>query len=134
MLNFFPELLPFGLISATIIRIVVGSVLFYFGILSISTKKEIVSERLNNFKYPAPKFFTFLISIIGIITGSFLIAGFATQIVAIIAIYLFLNLIFIDSGEKNIFGQTKLFYISMILISITLIFSGAGFWAIDLPL
>lgn len=120
--------------SATIIRILVGGILLYFGLLSLSTKRGVVAERLDTFRYPFPKFFTFLISLIGVVTGSFLLAGFATQITAIVAIYLFINLVFIDSGEKRIFGQTILFYISMILISATLILSGAGFWSIDIPL
>ena len=75
-----------------------------------------------------------ILGIIEIVTGGFLVAGFLTQVVAIIAAYLFLNVSLIDNNEPKIFNQGRLFYVIMILISLTLLFSGAGLFALDLPL
>jgi uncharacterized membrane protein YphA (DoxX/SURF4 family) len=63
-----------------------------------------------------------------------LVVGFLTQGAAIVAAYIFVNLAIVDDKDDRIFGQTGLFYLIMIAASVSLLFSGAGFWAIDLPL
>lgn len=134
MLNTFPDLLSFGLLAPTIIRLCVGFVLIYFSLLTLSKLNKKVAQKLDEYKYPAPKFMTFLIGIVGVVSGSFIIAGFFTQVSALVTIYLLLNLSIIDSGDSKIFGQSTIFYIILILITTTLLFSGAGFLAFDLPL
>lgn len=69
-----------------------------------------------------------------IVSGGFLIAGFLTQAVAIIAAYLFLNLSLLDSGKMKILNQSCLFYVVIIILSLSLLVSGAGLFAFDLPL
>ncbi len=141
MLSIFPELLPYGFFSATIIRIVIGFVLVFFGALTLFKKRKIFSQKLISFKYPFPFAVTWLIGSLEIFIGSFLILGFLTQIISIIAIYLFINIGIIDSkgsvsglNNEKVFGFSWLLYSVLIVISLSLLFSGAGFLAIDLPI
>lgn len=134
MLNIFPDLLTYGLVSATIVRLIVGFVLIKFGISTISTHRKAAIKKLIENKYPSPETMVWILGFIKIITGAFLIFGFLTQVATLVAAYIFLNLLIIDDQEDEIFKQTDLFYLIMILLSVSLLFSGAGFFAMDLPL
>lgn len=148
MLSVFPALLTFGLFSATIIRVIVGGTLLYFGVLTLTSKRKKLALKLSDNKYPAPRFVTGATGIINVIVGGFLIVGFLTQVSALVAAYGFLNLAIFDGKKKigagtdsgvssvagSIFGQSALFHTVLIFVSLTLLFSGAGFLAIDLPI
>lgn len=134
MLSIFPGLLPYGLLSATIIRITIGLVILIFGILTLFSKREKISKKLMSRGYPLANFIPWPVGIVQCITGGFLIIGFLTQVAAIVVAYLFIDLMLIDKGGEKIFKQGNLFYIVMILISLSLLFSGAGAFAVDLPL
>lgn len=88
---------------------------------------------INN-NYPLGYIAPWVFGLSGFITGGLLIIGFLTQIAAIISAYIFLNLSIIENKEKEIFGQSNLLYIVMIIISLSLLLSGPGIFAIDLPL
>ena len=134
MLNTFPNLLPYGLFATTIIRLVIGFVLVYIGILTLSSRRQLLSQKLSLYKYPFENFVPWPLGIIEIITGGCLIIGLLTQISSLVAIYLFLSLLVIDLGKNKVFDQSTIFYIILILVSISLLFSGAGFLSVDLPL
>lgn len=134
MLNIFPDLLTYGLVSATLLRVIVGFVLIRFGFSTLLKNKRLAMEKLVENKYPSPGLMVWVLGILKIITGAFLIMGLLTQGAALVAAYIFVNLLIIDDTDDRIFGQTPLFYLVMIVISISLLFSGAGFFAIDLPL
>jgi uncharacterized membrane protein YphA (DoxX/SURF4 family) len=136
MLSIFPDLLPFGGFAPMIIRLVVGGVILFFGALTVSSKRKISLKKLTENNYPAPNFMVWALGLIKIIVGLFLIAGFITQISAIIAAYFFLNLAIIESKDEKtkIFNQSTLTYTLLIATSLSLLFSGAGFFAMDLPL
>ncbi len=134
MLSIFPELLPYGLLAPTIVRIIIGVVLVIFGLVTLFTGRAKISKKLSESKYPFANFVPWPLGIILLVTGGFLIVGFLTQVVAIVGAYLFFNLMLIDRGSEKIFHQGNIFYIAMILISLSLLFSGAGAFAVDLPL
>lgn len=134
MLSIFPGLLPYGLLSATIIRITVGLVILLFGTLTLFYHREKISKKLLSRGYPLANFIPWPVGIVQILTGGFLIIGFLTQASAIVVAYLFIDLMLIDTGKEKIFKQGNLFYVAMILISLSLLFSGAGAFAVDLPL
>jgi uncharacterized membrane protein YphA (DoxX/SURF4 family) len=136
MLSIFPGLLPFGGFAPLIIRIVIGIILVIFGLQIFSKKRKKVVAKLDENNYPAPKAMIFILGTAKIITGAFMIAGFITQVAAIISAYFFLNMAILESDDdKNkIFDQSMMTYLILIAISLSLLFSGAGFFAIDLPL
>jgi len=141
MLSIFPELLPFALFTPTIIRVVIGFVLVYLGVLTLFKKRKIFTQKLISFKYPFPFVMVWFIGVLEICIGCLLIIGLLMQAIVMVAAYLFINIGIIDSkgrvsnlDDDKIFGFSWLLYVVLIIISISLIFSGAGFLAIDLPI
>jgi uncharacterized membrane protein YphA (DoxX/SURF4 family) len=134
MLSIFPELLGFSFIGATIVRISVGLVLLYIGLMTTGVKKISYTTEMKVRNYPLFNLLPFIFGVVEIVTGVFLIAGFLTQLMALIGIYIFINLIFIEKHIGRVFDYPNLFYISMILVSFSILFLGPGILAFDLPL
>ena len=71
------------------------------------------------------------------ITGIFLIAGFLTQIAGIAGVLIAIDALFAKLLYKDldkVIKYSRMFYILILITSLSLIFSGAGAFAIDLPL
>jgi uncharacterized membrane protein YphA (DoxX/SURF4 family) len=134
MFSIFPSLLTFSLLSTTIIRITIGVILIGFGIACLFNKRTIIRQKMIMSGYPFPRIIPSILGILSAICGCLLVTGFLTQIMAIVAAYVFLNLWVVDKGEVKIFGQSLLFYWVLIIFSMSLILSGAGLFAFDLPL
>lgn len=134
MLSIFPELFPYSLVGVTLIRLVLGGVLFYIGLMTTGVKKVSYKVEMQTHNYPFANIIPIVFGIVEIITGLFLIAGFLTQLMVLIAIYIFVNLIFIEKHVGRVFDYPNIFYISMIFVSLALLFLGPGLFAVDLPL
>jgi len=134
MLSIFPQLLPFTLLGIFIVRIIIGLVVFYLAYQTLFTKRQIFIKKLNSVNHPFAKGSVVIIGLSTLISSSFMIVGFLTQISSLVCGYLLLNLMILDSGKEKVLGQTKLFYITISIICLSFLFLGAGFFAVDLPL
>ncbi len=134
MLSVFPELLNYDLVGITLIRILAGLVVLYIGLITISTKRPLYTSEMHLKNHPFAEFWPWVFGIIEVLTGLFLLVGFLTQIMAIIAGYLFINLGFIEKNIGKVLNQSTLFFFVMTLVSISILFIGPGLFSIDLPL
>jgi uncharacterized membrane protein YphA (DoxX/SURF4 family) len=134
MLSIFPELFAFEFVGVTLVRLAVGIVLLYIGLMTTGIKKTEYSNNMKVRNYPLSNVIPLIFGVVEIITGVFLIAGFLTQLMTVIGIYIFINLIFIEKHIGRVFDYANLFYFVMILISISVLFLGPGIFAFDLPL
>lgn len=134
MLNTFPELLNFGLLAPTIIRLILAIILLVLGYETIFKKRLSFCLYFKAKEYPLAAFLPWKLGIAEIITGIFLFFGFFTQIASIVSMYLFFTLLYIENRDEKILPHTSTFYLVMIFVSATLLFSGAGIFAVDLPL
>ena len=137
MLNIFPDLLFLQLLSPFMLRIAVGIMLFWIGYSYMFRDRETVVAQLSS-KWPksAPYFVPFG-GVFYIVTGIFLIAGLYTQGAAIAGILIAIDALFVKFLYKDldkVAEYSKMFYILILIISLSLLFSGAGAFAIDLPL
>mgnify|MGYP001946650287 FL=1 len=137
MLNIFPDLLFLQLLSPFMLRIAVGIMLFWIGYSYLLRDRETVVAQLSS-KWPkcAPYFVPFG-GVFYMITGIFLIAGLYTQGAAIAGILIAIDALFVKFLYKDldkVAEYSKMFYILILIISLSLLFSGAGAFAIDLPL
>ncbi len=122
MLNTFPDLLNFSFIAPFILRVVIGSYFIKQAYIELKVHKKRVTNIPNSLR---------IISAFG---GILLIVGFLTQITSFVLI-LIVAIGIIKRIYKNKLEEDKLdFYILLIAILITLLITGAGFCAIDLPL
>src|SRR3989344_8392904 len=114
MLSMFGDLLTFSLLAPFIIRLFLG---LYFVLWGWSLLRKPAEGSL--FK----KYFLSAISLVG---GIFVAVGFLTQIATLFLMILSLYLAKRDSNRVT--------FILLFAMALSLLFSGAGFFAFDLPL
>lgn len=132
MLSIFPDLLTYNLLGITIVRLVLGFLGVYLGFVILS-KKNKLTEFVTSLKFPMAEVIPWILSIVFIISGGMLIIGLYTQVVCVVLAYLLLKLMITDLWSRGIFGNSIMFYLGFILISLSLLFLGPGAFAFDLP-
>lgn len=120
MLNTFPFLLSFGLIAPFIIRITIGLFFLFSGSKGFRVLDGSLSQKI--------------LSVVEIIGGLFLIAGFLTQISAFFIFVISLIRIFTIRKNSERGQYDTWLYVLLAITSLSLVFAGAGFFAIDKPL
>lgn len=137
MLNVFPDLLFLQLLAPFLIRVAVGAMFIWIGYSYIFRDREAIAAQLST-KWPKlGPFSIWFGGIFEMITGMFLIVGFLTQIAAIIGMLIAIDALFVKWLYKDLDKVTKysrMFYILILITSLSLLFSGAGAFAFDLPL
>lgn len=134
MISPFPELFAFGWFAPTIIRLVLGIFFVRFGILKLRSEK---SEKLTFFElagFPRAHMFLLISAWVEIIGGLMLIAGLYTQIAAIILSMFMFGAVFIKWRKPELLKNDAEFYVLLLAATATLIISGAGAFAFDIPL
>lgn len=116
-LSTFPFLLTFVLISPLLLRLSVGILRLLSGIEKI--KKEKVGK---------------IFSIIQIFSSIFIIIGLYSQINALIALAIIGVDFFKERKQGNLSRERNALTVLMSIILISILFSGPGFFAFDLPL
>ncbi|MEK7552470.1 MAG: DoxX family protein [Patescibacteria group bacterium] len=132
MLNPFPELLSFGLIAPFILRIILGYLFINVGYLKITSEKKRWQSFFEGIKLKPASFFVKFFGFVEIIAGVMLVIGLFTQITALILAILTFGELYIEFKEESLLKRNLVFYLLIFTISLSLIFSGAGFFAFDL--
>ena len=133
MLNPFPDLLSLSFFAPFLLRVGLGSLLFLFGFIRLSGKRETYLERFMDRWPRSGKIRLFSLGGTEIIVGFLFIVGFYTQIAALISIAMALTLLFIKK-TRMLTGNSKLLYFLIFIVSLSLLISGAGALAFDVPL
>jgi uncharacterized membrane protein YphA (DoxX/SURF4 family) len=114
-LTLFPQLLTFQLIAPTLLRLTIGIILIFIG-------KERFSKK---FKWS---------SVIYVLSGILLILGLYTQAAAIAGIVMIKFDFWIDKKSRSTSKEHWLLYVLATTVLFSLMFTGPGFLAFDLPL
>ena len=114
-LTTFPRLLDFILLAPFLLRVTVGILRLLAGV--VRYKK-------------GPKW----ISLIYVVSSVFIIVGLYTQISALVAIVLIFFDYYMEKKVGEVAREKKALAILMTIVLISLLFTGPGFWAFDLPL
>lgn len=126
-LSLFPELLSFSIIAVALLRIVTG---LYFLDLGLQELKK--SPHATE---PAP--LTYLVvrvqALAKIAAGFFLVVGLYTQGAALAGVVLSLLALESSLGRSRTTGGGKV-YLLLCVLSLALLFLGAGAFAVDMPL
>jgi uncharacterized membrane protein YphA (DoxX/SURF4 family) len=122
MLAIFPSLLTYQQAAPFIIRVVLGVTLAWFGYRKIIKKGD--SSGSNSMSY----------GVVEVFLGLLLVIGLYTQLAAALnAIILVIKLGF-KAKEGKLMNDGVNYYIILLAMAISLLFTGAGFWAFDKPL
>lgn len=132
--NIFPELFAFSLLAPLILRVILGFIFLNLGSLKLSKERPgwIASFNLLNIR-PAG-FFTGLLGVIEVVGGFLLIVGAYTQITALILAVIALAELFIEYREESLLKRDFVFYLLLAAICLSLLLTGAGLFAVDIPL
>jgi uncharacterized membrane protein YphA (DoxX/SURF4 family) len=121
-LSLFPVLLSYQQLAPFLIRIVLGVTLAYFGYHKILGKGQ--SSGSNSKTYGG----------IEVIVAIFLIIGLWTQLAALLNAAILIIKLGFKIKEKKFLSDGINYYVLLLTMAISLIFTGAGFLAIDYPL
>jgi putative oxidoreductase len=134
MLNPFPELLSFTLMAPLLIRVAVGVFFISFGWNKLTKEREHRSSFFDSIGLRPAGVYVTLLGLLQIIIGVCLIIGFFTQVAAILAtVIMFVSYIIKVRHPEMLFNTTSI-YALLFIMALTLVFTGAGLFAIDLPL
>ncbi len=133
MLNPFPDLLVYGILAPLVIRLAVGAALLYLSVEHFRNRKDIaalLSPMVGRFSRGAGFYF----AVVEAFAGALLVAGAWTQIAALVAIVLAVKSLLLRSRLSPLAPFSRSTYLLIIAMSASLLLSGAGALAFDLPL
>lgn len=117
MLNPFPELLIYSTLAPFILRVVLGFIYLDLGIL--------------NFKKSG---YTKLLGVVEVAGAIMLFLGMYTQIAALLFVIIGGASLYVEYKDADLLKRDIVFYLLVLAISISLLLSGAGAYAKDIPL
>lgn len=132
--NTFPDLLTYGFFSPFILRVVLGYIFINLGYLKLSKETERWKLFFESIHLKPVKIFTYISALIEIIGGIMLILGFYTQITALAFAIITFGELYVEFKVDTLLKRNLVFYLLIFAISVSLLLTGAGFMAMDLPL
>ena len=134
MLNPFPELLDFGILAPTIIRVAIAVFFISFGWNKLTKEREHKATFFESIGLRPAGVYVTLLGIFQLIAGAFLIVGLFTQVIAIICATISLVSYIIKKRHPEMLFTPASVYSLLFIMALSLVFTGAGLPAIDLPL
>lgn len=131
ILNTFPNLLTFSILSPFILRVVLGLIAVNLGRLKLTSEKRAWRELFETIHFQPAEYFVKGIAAIEIIGGLSILFGAYTQISAIVFSIVFFCEAVLEYREEDLEKRNLSFYILMFAISLSLVFLGAGAFAFD---
>jgi hypothetical protein len=133
MLNPFPQLLVFGFFAPTLLRVAVAITQWYIAYALFQNKKEIIATTLPIVGKPGEWMCWLAVLITGLI-GVALFFGWETQWAAILGVVIALKHGIGARRYHAIVPLSRSTYVLLGIICLSLLVTGAGALAIDLPL
>jgi putative oxidoreductase len=134
MLNIFPDLLNYALLGPLILRVAIGLIFLELGALKFKSEKQRWMASFETLGIRPADFFVVLYGLLQIIGGALLIIGLWTQVAAL-AFVIFTGIeLYIEWKAREILKRDFVFYTLLFVISISILLTGAGAFALDLPL
>jgi uncharacterized membrane protein YphA (DoxX/SURF4 family) len=134
MLNTFPSLLTYSWYAPLILRLVLGLILVDLGILKFRGERKDWITTFAAYKIRPAHLWVSLYGLLEIVGGAFLIFGFLTQVAALAFVLLSGIEFYIEYTEGAVLKRDIVFYILVFAIARSLLLTGAGAFARDLPL
>lgn len=134
MLNPFPELLNYALLAPFLLRLVVGVIFIDLGLLKFRAEKERWLASFETLGLRPADLLLPLYALLQIVGGLMLLAGAWTQVAALMFVIFTGAELYVEWKARDILKRDMTFYILVFVISVSLLLTGAGAFAIDLPL
>ena len=129
----FPDLFSLIFFAPFLLRVGLGTLLFLFGFIRLSGRRHVYLKRFRERWPELGEVLLFSLGGIEIVVGILFILGFYTQIAALVSMAMALLLLF-RQNTRMISGNNKPMYFLIFMVSLSLLISGAGAFAFDIPL
>lgn len=134
MLNPFPELLTYSMLGPFVLRVLLALIFIDLGSLKFRSEKEGWRASFETLGLRPTDVFVPLYALLQIIGGLMLLTGFWTQVAAL-AFVIFSGIeLYVEWQAREILKRDMVFYLLIFAISLSLLLTGAGAYAIDIPL
>jgi len=134
MLNIFPDLLNYSLLAPLLLRLVLGLIFIDVGILKFRSEKSRWLATFESLGLRPGDFFVPVYGFLQIVGGLMLVLGLWTQVAAL-AFVIFTGVeLYIEWAEGDVLKRDFTFYLLVFIISVSLLLTGAGAYAFDIPL
>lgn len=134
MLSVFPELLNYALLAPFLLRVVLGFIFLDLGLLKFRGEKERWIASCEALNVRPAEFFVVLYGLLQVVGGLLLLVGLWTQVAALVfAIFTGAEL-YIEWRVREVLKRDLTFYLLLFVISVSLLLTGPGTYAFDLPL
>ncbi len=134
MLSVFPALFTYKLLAPFILRVVIGIVFLDLGYLKLGKEKTVWHDFFEVIHFRPSYFYVTLLAVIEIISGAFILTGYLTQLAALVMAIILFAECYIETRDGSLLKRDIVFYFLLLAICVSLLFSGAGYFAFDLPL
>ena len=134
MLNPFPELLMYSLLGPFVLRVLVGLIFLDLGLLKFRSEKERWVASFETLGLRPADLFVPLYAMLQVAGGILLLIGLWTQVAAmVLAAFTGIEL-YVEWQARDILKRDMVFYVLIFTISLSIVLTGAGAYAIDIPL
>ena len=134
MLNVFPEFLNYSLLAPLILRVVLGLIFIDLGLLIFRSERQRWTASFEALGLRPTDFFVPLYAVIQVVGGAMLILGLWTQVAALAFVIITFLELFVEWKAREVLKRDLVFYLLLFVISLSLLLTGAGAFAFDLPL
>src|SRR3989344_8354657 len=133
MLNLFPSLL-IPMLAPVVLRLVIGLIFIDLGILKFRAEKPRWISSFETLGIRPADLFVPVYASLQIIGGILLILGLWTQAAAL-AFVIFTGIeLYVEMSAREVLKRDMVFYLLLFVISLSLLLTGAGSFAIDIHL
>ncbi|OGN01180.1 MAG: hypothetical protein A2651_03865 [Candidatus Yanofskybacteria bacterium RIFCSPHIGHO2_01_FULL_42_12] len=133
MLNLFPGLL-IPMLGPVILRLVIGLIFIDLGILKFRAEKTRWLASFETLGIRPADLFVPVYASLQILGGILLILGLWTQAAALVFVIFTGIELYVEMNAKEVLKRDLVFYLLLFVISLSLLLTGAGSFAIDIPL
>lgn len=134
MLNPFPELLHLSPLAPLILRAVLGLILIDLGVLKFRGEKGGWLASFETLGLRPADLFLSLYALLQIVGGLLLLIGLWTQVAALVFVIFTGIELYTEWQAREILKRDLVFYLLIFSIALSLLLTGAGAHAIDIPL
>jgi len=134
MLNPFPELLAYSLMGPFILRVVLGVIFLDLGILKFRSEKMRWIASFQAMHLSPADILVSIYATLEVVGALMLGFGLYTQIAALAFIIFTALEFYIEYKDASILKRNIVFYLLVLAISVSLLLTGAGAFAFDIPL
>jgi putative oxidoreductase len=124
----------YSLWAPFLLRIVLGLIFIDLGRLALGKEKFRWIASLEALHIPSPRNVATLLGLIEIVGGLMLVVGIYTQIAALAFVVLTAMELYAEWENSDLLKRNLTFYLLLFVIALSLLITGAGMFAFDIPL